>query len=124
MLMKSTGLFALAILLFLPRLGHATDEKAPPMKFDRMALYDVHGLWGGQNVYLTHGGTAWVQVSQHVAGKPGFQELRYKLSLKPAEMQSLEKLLAEHHFPDITSKDRPGVPDESRPTIEVVAGGI
>ena len=37
--------------------------------------------------------------------------------------EALEMLLAEHHFPNITIKERPGIPDEARPVIEVTAGG-
>ncbi len=93
-------------------------DPSKPIKIDRLVLYDVHGLWGGQNVFIAGNGTLWVQVVKPGKGS-GFEEQRYKLMLKPEQLTDLEKALADHHFGDITIKERPGVPDETRPTIEL-----
>src|SRR6185437_179547 len=92
----------------------------PSLTFSRLILLDVQGLWGGQNIFLSHDGTLWVQLIGRLSNAAsGFQETRYKLKLKPADIEDLQRLLANHHFPQIQIKDRPGVPDEARPTIQV-----
>lgn len=80
----------------------------------RVALRDVQGLFGGRNLYLRADGRA---VLQRVG--PGMAETRYEATLRPAELAALQRLLGDHHFFAIEIPERPGVPDEARPSIEV-----
>ncbi len=45
---------------------------------------------------------------------------RYELVLDPEQLAEVEALLAKHQFATIQIDDRPGVPDEARPTKPVV----
>ncbi|MFQ6102516.1 MAG: hypothetical protein ACE5OS_14985 [Anaerolineae bacterium] len=78
-------------------------------------LRDVHPLWGGRNVYLFGDGRLFVQMVAR-----GAQESRYALQVEPARVEELARLLREHRFMQIEIEDRPGMPDEARPEIEVV----
>jgi hypothetical protein len=80
----------------------------------RISLRDVQGMWGGRNIFLSRDGTLWVQ-----AVARGLQEKRYKLTLSAEAINDLEKFLSEHRVEEIAIKDRPGVPGEGRPTIEL-----
>ena len=92
--------------------------------FDQIVLLDVQGLWGGRDLWVAADGKAWVRyvAPPKKADQPGLQEEIYKFSITEDGMKTLLGLIREHHFFAIQIKERPGVPDESRPMIYVRSG--
>ena len=113
--------YVLCSLLVLFATGLAAGAESPPQKLKSVMLQDVQGLTGGQSVYITEEGAAWVQIVRTPkAHEIGLQEERFKADLAAAERDELAKLLAKNGFWNQTSSVRPGVPDEARPTITAV----
>jgi len=79
-----------------------------------VVLHDVHPLWGGRNVYLFGDGRLFVQIVAR-----GARETRYEVRVEPARVEELTELLRQHRFMEMEIEDRPGLPDEARPEIEV-----
>lgn len=89
----------------------------PAMAFQYIILKDVHGLWGGRNVWIHSNGQC---IAQEV--KPGsgqLQENRCETRLTEYGLKLVISQLESHHFETIQTKDRVGVPDEARPEIIV-----
>jgi hypothetical protein len=85
-----------------------------------LALYDGGTLWGGREFYILTNGVCVTRVIRPPkAHEAGMQERRCKVQLERTDLDTLRKLLNEHHFFTLTVKDRPGVPDETRTTIYV-----
>ncbi len=78
-------------------------------------LFDVQGLWGGHRIRVTDGGQMTVRIVQR-----GMIEQRYELQLNPADFQQLMEALIENDFVTLHPAERPGIPDEARPTITVI----
>jgi len=91
--------------------SEVTDQDIP---LELVILRDVHPLWGGRNVYLFGDGRLFIQL----VGREG-QEARYALQVEPTTVEELASLLREHHFTQMEIEERPGLPDEARPEIEV-----
>lgn len=87
-------------------------ETAVP--FAEVILRDVHPLWGGRNIYLFGDGRLFVQI----VARDG-QETRYASQVEPAGIEELAELLRRHRFMEMEIEERPGLPDEARPEIEV-----
>ncbi len=80
-------------------------------------LNDVQALWGGERILLKGSGRAVVQaVSQ------GLQEQRYETILEQPIYDHILEVCIEQDFITIRPAERPGIPDEARPTITVVNG--
>ena len=94
--------------------GTQIATPAQDASLESVVLRDVHPLWGGRNVYLFGDVRLFVQL----VGRGG-QEARYALQVEPATVEELASLLREHHFMQIEIEERPGLPDEARPEIEV-----
>lgn len=73
-----------------------------------LTLRDVQGLHGGHDVWIAADGTAHVRKVDR-----GFEK-RYKGAVP---FDDLKALLAKHDLRKIRIPDRPGVPDEARPTL-------
>ncbi len=87
----------------------------PPDSLASVALYDVQGLYGGRNLYLTGEGTLLVSTVT-----PGLREQRHRLQLPAADVAALERLLFDAHpIGAIAIPERMGVPDEARPALRV-----
>jgi hypothetical protein len=99
---------------------NAAEQSRPPVKLTSFVLADVQGLSGGQAIWATHDGTAFVQLVGHEAGQNGLWERRYKRQLTPAQWGDVERLVAAHNLLGIKMPQRPGVPDEAHPTISLV----
>ncbi len=78
-------------------------------------LFDVQGLWGGRRIRVRDGGQMTVQIVQ-----PGMIEQRYELRLSPFDFRQLLSTLIENDFVTLHPAERPGIPDEARPTITVI----
>jgi len=78
-------------------------------------LYDVQGLWGGRRIRVRGDGQLIVQIIGH-----GLIEQRYELTLSPSDFQQLLKALIDNDFVTLRPEERPGIPDEARPTITVI----
>ena len=51
---------------------NADPASAESLKINRLILHDVHGLWGGRNIFLSRDGLLWVQVVKTpAAGESG-----------------------------------------------------
>ncbi len=81
----------------------------------RIELYDVQGLWGGRRIYVESARRAVVQLIQ-----PGNFERRYEFAPGEAEIKSLLDLFVENDFLTIRPGERPGIPDETRPSITLL----
>lgn len=77
-----------------------------------LELDDVQALHGGRRIFIYGTGQVLVQM---VA--PGQQEQRYEFKLARAEVRRLLQLCIEHDLATIKPADRPGQPDEARPTL-------
>src|SRR5512143_1348873 len=78
-------------------------------------LFDVQGLWGGRRIRVTDGRQLMVQIVQR-----GMIEQRYELRLSESNFQQLLRTLIENDFLTLRPAERPGIPDEARPTITVI----
>ena len=83
----------------------------------RVELHDVHGLWGGRACYVWGTG----QVLARVAPVPQHED-RYAVTLAPEDVVRLVMALIETDFVTLTFPERPGLPDEARPTIVIGNG--
>jgi hypothetical protein len=97
------------------RFGPARSQAPIPLK--AFALFDVQGLWGGQDLWVGEDGRGYAQVVKPEKGEGGLQARRYSLRLSPKKVAELERLLGVHDFINLTTPRRPGVPDEARPVI-------
>ncbi|MCL4304127.1 MAG: hypothetical protein KJ077_51055 [Anaerolineae bacterium] len=79
-----------------------------------LELDAVQGLHGGRRIFIYGTGQALVQI---VA--PGQHEQRYEFKLARAEVRRLLQLCIEHDLVTIKPADRPGQPDEGRPTLKL-----
>ena len=78
----------------------------------RVALYDVHGLWGGRTCFVSGSG----RVVAQIARVPQHED-RYAATVPPAEVARLLRALIETDFVTITFPQRPRRPDEACPTV-------
>ena len=81
----------------------------------RIELNDVQALWGGRRIVLQGSGRAVVRVLQR-----GGSERRYEFELSTAEARQFLERFVENDFLTIQPRERPGIPDESRPRITLV----
>ncbi|MBK8900663.1 MAG: hypothetical protein IPM53_05755 [Anaerolineaceae bacterium] len=81
-----------------------------------LALHDVQPLSGGVVVRLPGWTTSQALVSRFA---PGGAETKYKLPLKwtEGEKAALIDLCVAHDFLTIQPEERPGIPDEARPSL-------
>src|SRR5258707_13896197 len=78
-------------------------------------LYDIQALWGGLRLYVAGPGRV---IAQRVL--PGKVERRYEFELGAGEWKRLLDLFIENDFLTIKPLERPGIPDEARPSITLV----
>jgi len=105
--------------------GCASVETAgmPPGPFDQVVLLDVHGLWGGRDLWIPSDGRATCcAVEPPKEGQSGLQETRYAFHISESEVDALNDLIAQHHFFTIKTRERDGLPDEARPILLVKTG--
>lgn len=84
----------------------------------KIILSDVQGLFGGRNIYILGTGKTVVQTVS--PGQGGLQEKRYTFNINKTEVNSLIEKFIENDFLTIKTSDRPGIPDEARPTITII----
>jgi len=84
----------------------------------RVELYDVQGLWGGRRISVA--GPKQVVVRRVLTGR---LERRYEFDLNADEWKRLLDSFVEYDFVTIKPMERPGIPDEARPTITLVNVG-
>ncbi|MBM4037630.1 MAG: hypothetical protein FJ290_03870 [Planctomycetes bacterium] len=84
---------------------------------ERVVLRDVQGLWGGRDLWLSGDGKLIVNVVDPRKGAKAVSQ--YGLQLSVEQLAATAKLVAERGFFKIEIPNRPGVPDEARPTITV-----
>jgi len=84
-------------------------------------LEDVHGLFGGQNAYITKDCKAIIRIATPSLNKErsGLQEKRYTFELNKKDFEQIIKVLLAHNVFNINIPDRFGVPDESRSVITI-----
>jgi hypothetical protein len=80
----------------------------------RLALRDVHGLWGGQEVDVDGAGNGAARLVDRSGAAKTFD-----LRVPPAQVAALLRQLIEVDFLALTFGPRPGVPDEARPEIRL-----
>lgn len=93
-----------------------TDQDA----FEQIVLFDVQGLWGGRDLWISADGKAICRVVKHPGGSAtGLHEARYTCSVPSNELTSLAQKIADNDFFQLKTPDRYGVPDEARPVVFV-----
>lgn len=117
MLWAGTAALALAVGAAAPLEALAS---APEIPVDLLVLRDVHPLFGGRNLYLNRQGRG---VLQEVARSPEdarFRERRYQVRLSQESSAALARVLTAQGFlRGAPPSSRPGIPDESRITLEL-----
>jgi hypothetical protein len=78
----------------------------------RLALRDLHGLWGGHTLDLAGSGLGWASVVDRAG-----HEQRFPVVVGPAAVAALLEQMIAADFLTLTFDNRPGVPDEARPEI-------
>ncbi len=99
----------------------ASTRPLDPADFTRLVLRDVQGLHGGRNVYVGNDGNVTVQAVTPT--ETGLREQRFEFRLTDDERQALRQLLVQHPPRKIRIPLRPGIPDQARPEITLVATG-
>jgi hypothetical protein len=108
-------------LLALPLLASCAREPGPPVPLKSFILHDVQGLFGGQALWASEDGTAFVQlVGRPPAKQRGLWEKRYKIKLTAEQWAEVERLVGAQRFLTLHVPERTGEPDEARPSIVVV----
>lgn len=101
--------------------NHATPRAEPESahRHSTVTLRDVQGLNGGQNVYV------WpdrrVLVQRATAVEAGLHERRFEFVLSERQSHELQQLLAQHPLEKVRIPMHPGMPDQARPEITLVA---
>ncbi len=104
-------------------LGASARAESDTARWDSVVLLDVQGLFGGRDLWIAADGKAVCRiVSPPGRGEKGLQETRYEFDLSEEQRAALNELLRKHDFFSIRIRDRPGVPDEARPTVFVTSG--
>lgn len=78
----------------------------------QIELNDVQPLWGGRNIRVKSNRHVVVQIVER-----GLQERRYEFEISESDWRQLLTALIDNDFVTIQPADRPGIPDEARPTI-------
>ena len=82
----------------------------------KFELDDVQPLHGGIRIYLH----SWASGPAYITSiAPGGQETKYQLSLGWNEKEQLCQRCIDQDFLTIDPETRPGIPDESRPSITI-----
>jgi hypothetical protein len=88
----------------------------PPLPLKEIVLNDIHGLHGGERVWIGADRTAIVQVVDRER-----KEKRYRLKIGAAQWTEIERLVGAHDFLNLKEGPfRTGVPDEPAHTIRLV----
>src|SRR5690606_31011384 len=77
----------------------------------QITLSDIHGLWGGQSIYLIGAGDCTIRTVKNRI------EVRYALTLTPEESLALRQALIDADLVALEIPERAGVPGEARPAI-------
>ncbi len=78
-------------------------------------MSDVQGLWGGRIVRVLGSGQTLVRRIDRT-----MHERRYEIAAPPDEVRRLLGLFLEVDFLTIRPEERPGIPDEARPSITLM----
>src|SRR2546423_1866667 len=90
--------------------------KIPP---DLVITYDdMHGLWGGTGIIIRGG-----RGERHERARGAAAPQTFETAISQAKLLELIKLLIEHEAWAQQTPDRMPVPDESRATLTISAGG-
>ncbi len=97
--------------------GETPKAEPGKAKVQQIVLRDVQGLWGGRDLCLRADGSLDVRVVDPRKGAKAVSQ--YALKLSDEQVAEVAKLVADRAFFKIEIANRPGVPDEARPTISV-----
>jgi hypothetical protein len=113
----NTSRWAIALSLTLM----SCNETRAPLPLRSITLHGIHGLWGGEDIFLTSDGSLWVRRLTPRSGS-GFDERRYAGRLPIGDVRELEALLGKHDFPSLRIAARTGLPDEPLVGIDLRLG--
>jgi len=99
--------------------SHAEAEGRKAHMFHSITLKDVHPLHGGQNLYLRGDGTGFCQVIAWNQKATNLLEKRFSLHASPDSITHLNTLITPDFLSAFSTRDRPGLPDETRSTMSV-----
>ena len=104
-------------------LGGCMQSEPESEQFDQIILFDVQGLWGGQDLWISGDGNAVCRfVASPTQGQTGLHETRYNFTLSAQQQTTLLQLVKKHRFFTLKTTERDGVPDEAHPIIFVRSG--
>lgn len=84
----------------------------------KIELLNVHGLYGGINVYISGSGKSLIQeVEKEKTDTGGLRECTYEFKLAEEVLQNLFDLIVKNDFIALKIEDRMGIPDETRITV-------
>jgi len=81
----------------------------------QVILRDVEGRWGGRTLWISAEGKAICSIV--AGGKAGLHEIRYTFDVSEEQRSHLLDLINKHEFFSLQTKNRYGIPGESRPSI-------
>lgn len=117
--MKST----LSIFIILPVLiCGCTSSRDEPINFNQVILLDVHGLWGGNDLWIDRDGNVICRKVAQSLNADGKQDSRIAFKLTDEQMQGLSELLRENDFFTIKTEQRTALPDTAYPILYVKSG--
>lgn len=96
----------------------AADHRPPSraLPFASFGMSDIHGLWGGHAMRVDADGRIVVELRVIGNAPPWF----YRARLSDAGIADLDALLARHPVRTILRSTRPGIPDETCPSVSIV----
>ncbi|MBT3202282.1 MAG: hypothetical protein HN350_20475 [Phycisphaerales bacterium] len=110
--MKTQTVLLTLIALFAVGCTSAQDAN---QTVEQIVLFDVHGMYGGQNLWIAADGKA---VCCFVGeGESSLQETRYEFMVSADNLASLLELIKKHNFFSMRMKERYGIPDEASSNI-------
>ena len=81
----------------------------------QVILRDVEGMRGGRTLWISAEGKAICSIV--AGGKAGLHEIRYTFDVSEEQSSHLLDLINKHEFFSLQTKNRYGIPGESRPSI-------
>jgi hypothetical protein len=84
-----------------------------------VGLYDVQGLWGGNNVEVFSNDKCIVSRYTRPKGSGVFHILKFEAQLPAGESQKLLRLADSTKFLEYREERKAGVPDEAHPRIKI-----
>lgn len=89
-------------------------------EYESIELLDIQGLYGGRNVFVSKEGPVLASLVESPKEERGLIEKRYIYNLDSQSFRNLvHEIIDNYNFLNLKIKDRMGIPDEARITINL-----